>query len=173
MGCDGLFAIGSAGHVESIVLPQKGYFFNGKVHHVVTIVTFKVPMMGERTWAFINAHWGNEMAKKKTHTRLALADMVELICKYNVRFVVGDFNMYAYTLPSALFDAGVESHLLAVHAESKLGDRAPGGLIPTARELYFDSCVIVAIGGLKYNPKVNLLITHEIMGAQCQPKGSW
>ena len=62
----------------------------------------------------------------------------------NSRFLVGDFNMKNYAhLSTLLKEAGVENHILAFHAETK----------PSTERLHFDSCSIIAIGGMLLQPQ--------------------
>ena len=94
-------------------------------------------------------------AKAPTWTRGTLFDCIFPAPWYNVRFLLGDLNMYAYELGSALRCCGIEFTYLAWHAER----HASGD--PNLH----DSCVIGAIGGLVYPPKYMTFESHCIAAA--------
>ena len=79
-----------------------------------------------------------------------------MVKKHNLRFVMGDLNMSAYQLCHDLRARGIECNLLCWHCEMN----------SDATDVVFDSCVIIAIGGPKYDLKPNTTGTHILMGAQ-------
>ena len=88
--------------------------------------------------------------------KAAIAWMVARIVKYNVRFVLGDFNMSAFQLLDDLRACGIECLVVSQHVE----------LDWQCENYLYDSCVIVAIGGRRYFPKPNTLSSHCLMAAQ-------
>ena len=82
------------------------------------------------------------------------------LAKKGWRSIVGELNMQTYGIAAKLRKEGVECHILALHAERK----------PSTEHFLFDSCIILAIGGMLYNPKRNTLGAHVCMGAQSPPE---
>ena len=111
--------------------------------------------------SLVNAHWHRDMAKKLDPDRRGLRHqavdwLVARIRLYKVRFVLGDFNMSAYQICNDLRACGIEATLVAYHCE----------LDKTCTSFLFDSCVIVAIGGLRFDPKVNTIAARCLTAAQ-------
>ena len=115
-------------------------------------------MSGFNRLALINAHWHREMAKVLgCKERVAAVKWIlDMIVKYGVRFLMGDFNMSAFQIVHDLRACGIEAHVVSQHVE--LNERCDAYL--------HDSCAIVAIGGLKYSLKPSTLSSHCCMAAQ-------
>ena len=108
--------------------------------------------------AVCNAHWHHKMAKvREGRDRAAAREwLVDKIRQYEIRFLLADLNMSAYVMVDDLRACGIECNLMASHCE----------LAPSCDHLLFDSCVIIAIGGPRYELKPNTFESHMKMAAQ-------
>ena len=129
----------------------------------------------------MNGHWHHFKAKVRNGTirRRALADLRRLVPKYGVRFVAGDYNMSRDALVDDLRAGGIEATLVAFHCELGEIRETLDGPAPSSRmvkdtswrmdvlpTVHWDSCLIMAIGGLRYAPKPLTPTAHIFMGAQ-------
>ena len=74
-----------------------------------------------------------------------------------VRCVLGDCNMACYRIVPELSKVGIEACLLDYHVEWPCDDGEG--------KLFYDSCGIIVVGGLKQKPKALLSSSHLVMGA--------
>ena len=123
-------------------------------------VQFTRQLSGHKEIHVVNCHWHNSMAKVQFGVMRVRATkwLVDMIKKYKVRFVMGDLNMSAYDVCTLLRDNGIECNLVAWHCElDKDTDY---------NTFLYDSCVIVAIGGMRYPPKLCTTMVHCLTAAQ-------
>jgi len=115
-------------------------------------------MAGMNELALINAHWHRAMAKVlgSADRNAAIKWIRDMIEKYKVRFVMGDFNMSAFQIVYDLRACGIEATVISQHTE--LNEKCDGYV--------HDSCAIIAIGGCMYPPKPSTLESHCCMAAQ-------
>ena len=171
-GNDGLLVVGHRAKVEEIQVLDLLYKAP-KVNGEVARAKFKYNLNGFDDLVFINMHIHNTLvnnsAKPGTVTRV-LEMFRDAIIRYKARFLVGDGNMAAYKLVPYLRACGIEAHLLDCHVElisaTQLGRPSTNKKEPTnPNELMYDSCVIIAIGGVQYRPKTLYPECHLRMGA--------
>ena len=171
-GNDGLLVVGHRAKVEEIQVLDLLYKAP-KVNGEVARAKFKYNLNGFDDLVFINMHIHNTLVNNsaKTGTVTKVLKMFrDAIIRYKARFLVGDGNMAAYKLVPYLRACGIEAHLLDCHVElisaTQLAKPSTDKRGPTdPNELLYDSCVIIAIGGLRYRPKTLLPECHMRMGA--------
>ena len=119
---------------------------------------------GFRLIAVCNMHWHHKMAKVREGVDRTAARnwLVEKIRRYEIRFLLADLNMSAYVLVDELRACGIECNLMASHCE----------LAASCDHLLFDSAVIIAIGGPRYELKPNTIESHIKMAAQHPLRGA-
>ena len=171
-GNDGLLVVGHRAKIKKIEVLDL-LFMPPKVQAEVVRAHFRHNLNGFDDLVFINAHIHNSLvnnqAKAGTVNKV-LELFKDAIIYWKTRFFVGDANMAAYKLVPFLRACGVEARLLDYHVElisaTQLGRPSTNKKEPTnPNELMYDSCVIIAIGGVQYRPKTLYPECHLRMGA--------
>ena len=171
-GNDGLLVVGHRAKIKKIEVLDLLYL-PPKVQAEVVQAHFRHNLNGFDDLVFINAHIHNSLVNNqaKAGTVKKVFDLLkDAIIYWKTRFFVGDANMAAYKLVPFLRACGVEARLLDYHVElisaEQLKKPSTNKKEPTnPNELMYDSCVIIAIGGLQYRPKTLYPECHLRMGA--------